>query len=685
MFPSLSSLSVTRFFVPAAANMAIWGNKWVQDALHESQEQLRQMAENLQEVFWLTDSTANKMLYVSPAYERVWGRTCESLYQQPRSWLGAIHPEDLGRVYAAFEGFLRGGIFNEEFRVVRPDGSNRWVWDRAFPVTDSEGNIYRIVGSAQDITDRKQAEEALRVSEERYRSLIQGAAYGICRTSLEGRFLDVNPALVQMLGYGCEAQLLEADIATDVYSDSAESARVIEQIQKQDRIDGVETQWKRKDGTPITVRVSGRAVRHAQGAVACFEAIVENVTERRALEDQLRQAQKMEAIALLAGGIAHDFNNLLTGILGYGELLQGAFSPTDDRRRKAEEIVRAALQGRSLTHQLLVFSRKQVLQLGVVDLNGVIDETDHMLRRLIGEDIELLTLLAPDLGNIKSDPGRLTQVIINLALNSRDAMPRGGKLTIQTANVDLVESDTRRLPGLEPGRYIVLTLSDTGCGMDAATQARIFEPFFTTKPLGKGTGLGLSTVYGIIQQSDAHITVSSTPGQGTTFKVYFPRVQEALAVAKPRRGQRQLRSGSETILVVEDNDVARELTCEFLETAGYTALKARSGAEAVRASDQHEGPIHLLLTDVVMPGMSGPELVGCLAALRNGMKVLYMTGYPDQNIPSHGVSEPGITLLQKPFSQGELLNKVNEVLNAPKAHLLNWGRAREGLKRHKFR
>ncbi len=620
------------------------------------------MAENLQEVFWLTDSTASKMLYVSPAYERVWGRTCESLYEQPRSWLEAIHPQDLGHVYAAFEGFVRGGLFDEEFRVVRPDGSNCWVWDRAFRVRDSEGNIYRIVGSAQDITDRKQAEEALRVSEERYRSLIQGAPYGIWRATSEGRFLDVNPALVQMLGYRCEAELLGVNIPTDVYSDPAERARVIEQIQKQDRIDGFETQWKRKDGTPMMVRISGRAVRDAQGGVACFEAIVENVTERRALEDQLRQAQKMEAIALLAGGIAHDFNNLLTGILGYGELLQRTFSLTDDRRGKAEEIVRAALQGRSLTHQLLLFSRKQVLRLGVVDLNAVIDETDHMLRRLIGEDIELLTFLEPNLGNIKSDPGQLAQVIINLALNSRDAMPRGGKFTIQTANVDLVESDTRLLPGLEPGRYIVLTVIDTGSGMDAATQARIFEPFFTTKPLGEGTGLGLSTVYGIIQQSGAHITVSSTPGQGTAFKVYFPRVQEALAVAKPRRGQRKLRFGSGTILVVEDNDIARELTCEFLENAGYTILRARSGAEALQLSQQHEGPIHLLLTDVVLPGMNGHDLAGRLARLRTEMKLLYMTGYADDRIPSPGSFETVVALIQKPFSQGELASKVKQVL-----------------------
>ncbi|MEW5980468.1 MAG: ATP-binding protein, partial [Acidobacteriota bacterium] len=392
--------------------------------------------------------------------------------------------------------------------------------------------------------------------------------------------------------------------------------------------------------------------------------VAQDITERRSLEEQLRQSQRVEAIGRLAGGIAHDFNNLLTAIIGHSELLLDQLSSQDPLREELKEIHSAGQRAASLTRQLLAFSRKQVLQPQVLDLNEVVARLDKMLRRLIGEDIELVTLFGRDLGLVKADPGQIEQVIINLAVNARDAMPQGGKLTLETANVELDEAYARRHVAVTPRRYVMLAVSDTGVGMDAPTQSRLFEPFFTTKEKGKGTGLGLSTVYGIVKQSGGNIWVYSEPGQGTVFKIYLPRVEEdsePVKLAEPATTTDL--SGSETVLLVEDEPAVRSLVRDLLRKRGYTVLEATHGGEAKALAENYGGAIHLMLTDVVLPQMSGRDLADQVTTSHPETRVLYMSGYTDNAIVHHGVLDAGTAFLQKPFTPETLLTKVRQVLS----------------------
>ena len=387
--------------------------------------------------------------------------------------------------------------------------------------------------------------------------------------------------------------------------------------------------------------------------------------ERKQLEQQLRQAQKMEAIGQLTGGIAHDFNNMLTVIIGYSELMLQKLKADDSLRSDIEQIKEAGERASSLTRQLLAFSRKQVLQPKVFDLNAVLTNMDRMLQRLIGEDIHLVTVPAPGLGRVRADPGQIEQVIMNLAVNARDAMPHGGKLTIETANVELDNAYAREHVSVRPGSYVMLAVSDTGCGMDAATQAQIFEPFFTTKEVGKGTGLGLSTVFGIVKQSEGYVWVYSEVGRGTTFKIYLPRVEAAVETVEPSGETARPARGSETILLVEDDHAVRTLIRSTLQAHGYTVLEASQGKEALLLSGQHKGLIHMMVTDTVMPGMSGRELAERLKPLRPNMKALFMSGYTDKAIVHHGELDPDTAFLQKPFTPDALARKVREVLDSP--------------------
>jgi two-component system, cell cycle sensor histidine kinase and response regulator CckA len=509
--------------------------------------------------------------------------------------------------------------------------------------------------------ERKRAEEALARSETTYRSLVEDSPFGIFQSAPDGRLLAVNPALVSILGYASEAELLQKNMEKDVYVDPGERARLIEEVTQRGNL-AAESVWRRKDAKTITVRQTGRVARDPHGRVERFNVIVEDITEHRQLENQLRQAQKMEAIGRLAGGVAHDFNNLLTAIFGYVDLLREDLPEGSSARQDAEEIRKAAERAAALTRQLLAFSRQQVLEAVVVNVNDLVEEFDNMMRRLIGEDVELRVALAPALGNVRADPGQLQQVLMNLVVNARDAMPTGGKLLIETANAHLTEDYAELHKPVIPGSYVMLAVSDTGIGMDADTRTRIFEPFFTTKEKGRGTGLGLSTVYGIVKQSGGYIWVYSEPGHGTTFKVYLPRVNApARPVAQPREARTL--AGTETILLAEDDEMLRPLARGVLRKLGYIVLEGANAEEALAAAARHDGPIHLLVADVVMPGASGRELARRLAESRADTKVLYVSGYTDDAIVRHGMLEHGLAFLQKPFTPDALARKVREVLD----------------------
>jgi signal transduction histidine kinase/ActR/RegA family two-component response regulator len=413
-----------------------------------------------------------------------------------------------------------------------------------------------------------------------------------------------------------------------------------------------------------------RVVERTHQLAAANQTLQAEVNERKSAqaelersEEQLRQSQKMEAIGQLAGGVAHDFNNLLTAINGYSELCLKRLSPSDPLHRHIEQIRKSGERAASLTRQLLAFSRKQILQPKIIDLNQIVVDMNKMLHRLIGEDIDLLMGLAADLGKVKADPNQIEQVLLNLSINARDAMPKGGRLTIETSNVNLSEDFSRGHVAVSPGQYVMLAVSDNGCGMDAETQAHIFEPFFTTKEVGKGTGLGLATVYGIVKQSEGTIWLYSEVGRGTTFKIYLPCAERPVKVVEVEADNLELSQGTETVLLVEDEEIVREMATEILRDSGYHVLEAKHGHEALTLGRQHSGDIHLMLTDVVMPQMSGRQLAEQLTPLRRDMKVLYMSGYTDDAIVHHGVLEEGTAFIGKPFTPSALTRKVREVLD----------------------
>jgi len=525
--------------------------------------------------------------------------------------------------------------------------------------------IERATHLATIVVERERAEQELRQAENRYRSTIENAVEGFFQTTPAGGYVSVNPALARMYGYGNPAELVAAvgDIGHQVYVDHERRSDFKRLMAKHGFVQGFEYQVHRKDGSKIWLSENARAVRDASGTVLYYEGTVVDITERKELEAQLRQAQKMEAVGQLAGGIAHDFNNLLMVIQGNAEVMLDSISPSDAVSQNAQQIKKAAEHAASLTRQLLAFSRRQMLQPKVLDLNSVTAGLGKMLPRLIGADIELKIFPNAPSGWVKADQSQIEQVLLNLAVNARDAMPNGGKLIIETANVDLDDSYARYHVNVPPGPYVLLTVSDTGTGMDAETQAHCFEPFFTTKASGRGTGLGLATVYGVVKQSGGWIWVYSEPGQGTTFKIYLPRVQQDAEPAKPAKNQSAVPRGSETVFVVEDQEGIRELACEFLENCGYQVLAAKDGAEALEIADRYKKPIDLLLTDIVMPKVNGRELSQRLTAARPRMKTLFMSGYPERATPEQEMLVDETKFLAKPFSLRSLAGKVREALD----------------------
>lgn len=530
-------------------------------------------------------------------------------------------------------------------------------------------NARLYTAARQELAERKRVEEALRESEERLQAILDNSPAVIYVKDSQYRYLLVNRRYETL--YHLTREQIVGKTDYDLFPKKiADAFRANDQKVLLTKISLECEEVCPQDDGPHTYISIKFPLFDATGIPYGICGISTDITERKKLEEQFRQSQKMEAIGRLAGGVAHDFNNLLTIIMGYTELLLKQISPLDPIRKDLEEIKKAGKRATSLTRQLLAFSRKQILQPRVLNLNTILADIDKMLRRLIGEDIELIIIPDPTLGSVKADPGQIEQVIMNLVVNARDAMPQGGKLIIETSNVELDEAYTRHHVGVSAGSYVLLAVSDTGYGMDKEIQSRLFEPFFTTKEQGKGTGLGLSTVYGIVKQSGGNIWVYSEPGQGTTFKIYLPRiVEETAKPLKPGVEPVEPFQAFETILVVEDEEMVRDLICRILQKNGYTVLEAKYGNEALLIGKQYVGPIHLLLTDVVVPGMSGRELAEQLESLHPEMKTLYMSGYTDNTIVHHGMLTVGTAFLQKPFTPDLLVRKVREILNLSQKNL----------------
>ena len=510
--------------------------------------------------------------------------------------------------------------------------------------------------------ERKLAEESLRLSEARYRSLVE-----LCPDAIfirqEGRIAFINSAAMKLLGAEKPEQIVGREMLDLIHPDyrNVVRDRMKQLSDSAQPLPFLEENFLRLDGSAVEVEAG--AVPFIFGGKPAEQIIARDLTLRKSLEAKIRQAQKMDAIGTLAGGIAHDFNNVLTVISGYSEVLLARLSPDDPLRGPIEQIHKAGARAASLTRQLLVFSRKQVVERKILDLNAIVKETEKMLKRLIGEDISLTAALEPKLGKIKADAGHIDQVLMNLAANARDAMPRGGKLTIETANVELDADYTSTHSDVRSGRHVLLAVSDDGCGMDSATLSHLFEPFFTTKGLARGTGLGLATVYGIVKDSGGHISVYSEPGSGTSFKIYFPRVDEEPArLEELTPGLPQLQDGKETVLLVEDEEDVRTFTRHLLTSFGYRVLDAHDGVDAIRVSEAHPEPIPLLVSDVIMPRMGGRQLAENLKRERPDLKVLFISGYTDDAVVRHGVLQADVAFLQKPFTPTALASKVREVL-----------------------
>ncbi len=507
---------------------------------------------------------------------------------------------------------------------------------------------------------RWHAEAALRASEERFRALVENSSDALLLLDAEGRVTYLTPSSERHLGWK-PAQMIGRSIFDFLHPDDRElvGVRMAETLGSPGKPIVEEVRFHHADGTWRIMEGVG-VNRLADPAVAGIVVNTRDITERRRLEEQLRQAQKMEAVGQLAGGVAHDFNNLLTAILGYCHLMLDDIPEGDPLRADLLEIQSAGDRAASLTRQLLAFSRREMLQPEVVDINALVTQLEKLLPRLISEDVDLVTALAPDLKPVTVDPASVEQILLNLAVNARDAMPRGGRLTIETANVELDDTYAVTHVAMKPGPYVMLAVGDTGEGMDAATRARVFEPFFTTKEQGKGSGLGLATVYGMVKQSGGYIWVYSEPGHGSVFKVYLPPTR--LSSAQPVAHDGDAAHGYETVLLVEDEDAVRALAREVLRRHGYVVLEARHGVDAVRAAERHPDEIHLMVSDVVMPHMSGRELAERLSTVRPKMKMLFMSGYTDHEM-AHRDLAPGAAFLQKPFTPDVFVRKVRTVLD----------------------
>jgi PAS domain S-box-containing protein len=631
-------------------------------ALAASEKRFRSLVQNSSDLVTIL-APDGSILYVSDSAQRIVGYAPQDLVGN--SLLSYL---DGGGVHTVRELLENGhgtsnGAGPVEFCLRRADGSPVWL-EAVGTNLLTDATIRGIVLNARDVSERKRADQQLRESEERYRDLFDNASDLVYMAAPDGSLLYVNQAWQQGTAYD-EAEIGSMQLIDLIHPDSrAYYSRVLERVLKGERLDHVELVFVPKSGTPITVE-GNLSCTFKEGKPAVVRGIFRDVTERKRVEEHLRRAERMQAAGKLAGGVAHEVNNMMTGVIGFSEFLLRSLEVGDDRRSDVEEIIKAGTRAADVTRQLLAFTRQQFLQPQVLDVNTVVRDMEKMLRRSLGEDHLLEFRLAPDAGHLRADRGQLEQVLINLVLNARDAIAQHGRVTIQTAPAVWDEVYAQRHGGVELplGGYVMLAVSDTGCGMDHEVQARIFEPFYTTKAIGQGTGLGLSTVYGIVKQSGGYVWVYSEPGEGSVFKIYLPAAPAEQPTQPPREEEKTPSGGSETIMVIEDEDVVRSLASRGLRDHGYTVIEARNGVQALGYVKQHPGAIDLVISDVVMPEMGGREFGHRLAQVEPGLPVLYMSGYTGDDVVQRGLLDAGAPFQQKPFAPASLASKVRGMLD----------------------
>ena len=632
-------------------------------ALERSEELYRTVMEfSTDFVFWRAPD--NKLIYVSENCEKFCGYTEEEFYASPELLETIIYPEDHALWAEHHTNSINGkGICEHlELRIITKSGEVRWIDHNCLPVYDKEGNYRGWRASHQNITGRKLAEEALRKSEDKYRSLFEESKDVVFISTPEGRFIDINKAGVELFGYSSKEKLLEADIEKNLYVNLGYRKELMKILEAQGYVKDYELLMKNKNGNILILLDTATAFRDKMGRVTSYRGILRDITHQRKLEQQLMQAQKMEAVGQLAGGIAHDFNNFLTAIIGYGSLLQMEMNEGHPLRAYVQQILGSAERAANLTKQLLIFSRKHSIDPRPAKINEIIFALEKLISRLIGEDIEMQLVLSRADLIIRADVGQIEQVLMNLATNARDAMPNGGLLTIKTEAVVMDKEFIRAHGYGEEGPYVVITVSDTGEGMDEKTMKKIFEPFFTTKEAGKGTGLGLAMVYGIVKQHNGCISVYSEHGKGASFRIYLPligdAVEDQLTLVQP-----EAIGGTETVLLAEDDLAVRKMMTGLLRDFGYTVLEAIDGEDAVERFREHKDNIELIIFDVIMPKKNGKEAYNEVAKMKPGIKAIFASGYPADVVRRKGIIEEGVEFISKPFAPSEFLKTIRKVLD----------------------
>ncbi len=648
--------------VAPAALLAVRIPALVESHEHESEAQFRELMAHLKQVFWVKNAADTATLYVSPSYEKIWGRARHTLYDNSHTFLDSVLPEDRDRVAESMRRKHQEQGYEEEYRILRPDGTLRWIWARTYPVCDDEGIIQRYAGIAEDITDKKFAEKEL----SRLAAIIEHTEDVIVSTTLNGIIIGWNRGAERKYGF-TEEEILGHSISVLIPSEHLQAHNeMIKRVRKGEMISSYDVVRRKKDGSLLHLAIAVAPIESREGNIVGVSNVGQDISRIKKLEADLIEAQKMELIAHLTAGVTHDFNNILGIVLGYSQMMLEDMLPDSPLHQSVTAICRAAERGAGLTKQLLIFSRKETLQPVVLNLNEVVNGIASMLRQLVDEGINLTIECGAKESPIRADAGYLGQVLMNLVVNARDAMPSGGEIYVTTSNIVYTEASPKRQLEMRPGEYVLLSVRDTGQGMTDEVKSRLFEPFFTSKPKGKGTGLGLTTCQTIIKQFGGYVHFVSEIGKGTTFEIYFPR--EAPAALLFERTVPILFGcrGTEKLLIVEDDADLRNLVCMGLRSLGYEVLVANNGRDGLRTILANRGgDIKLVISDVIMPLMGGNEMAATIENRNPDLKILFTSGYTEEAIAVHGGIDPNIAFISKPYTVSTLARRVYELLHSP--------------------